>query len=198
MRTRRAAMGGLAAAALTLLTGCAGISARRQAEADKVQLRLPYYVDDADRGGRAAMASLLSYWDQPTQPKQLETEISRQAAVGPRGSLPTDLVLAAENRGLQARSYIANLDEVKAEIKLGHPVLAYVDLDRVPWGGDRFVLITGFDDARGAFTVASGGAQPRFVPYRSFMSRWEKTGRWAILVMPAGETTISDISARFP
>jgi hypothetical protein len=99
---------------------------------------------------------------------------------------------------MQARSYQANLQAVKVELKLGHPVLAYLDLDRLPWTGDRFALITGFDDARGGFYVDSGGESGRFVPYGSFMSRWSKTGSWAILVMPAGEATMSDISARVP
>lgn len=199
MRTRRAAMATTAATALAVLvTGCAGVSARRKAVAERVQLDVPFYSDSVDRGGRAALASLLTFWDQPIEPEQLKSEVSRQAGLGPRGSLPTDLVLAAENRGMQARSFQGTLEEVKVELKLGHPVLAFLDLDRYPWTRDRFVLVTGFDDARGGFFVHSERQANRYVPYETFMSRWNKTGRWAILVMPAGEATMSDRSARYP
>jgi len=198
MRMRRAAGLGAAGLAAVLMTACSSVSPRRGLLAERVDLRVPFYPDSSQPGGRAALASLLSYWDQPIEPEQLKSEVSAQAAVGPRGSLPTDLVLAAENRGMQARSFQASLDEVKTELALGHPVLAFLDLDRLPFGGDRFVVVTGFDDARGGFLVDAGRARRRFVPYRTFLSRWNKTGRWAILVMPAGEATMSERSARNP
>lgn len=179
-----------------LLTGCAG-SGRRAAVADKVQLEVPFYADAGDRGGSATLAEILSFWDQPTEPKQLQSEVgTAELAHAVRGAMPVDLLLAAHERGMQARSFQATAQDVREELKLGHPILAYLDLGPRYLTRERFVVITGFDDARGGFFVHARAQANAFVDYGSFMRKWERTGRWAILVLPAGEPTMSDRSAR--
>jgi ABC-type bacteriocin/lantibiotic exporter with double-glycine peptidase domain len=180
-------MAGLAAA-----LGCAGGALRGPVAADRVQLDVPYYADDSHRAGPSTLASVLTYWDSPTEPKDLGRELSLERF---KGAMPVDLLLAAHQRGMQARSFQATVQDVRNELKLGHPVLAYLRLGSALWSSPRFVVITGFDDDRGGFSVHADQGS-RFVPYGAFMSKWQKTGRWAILVLPAGEPTMSDRSAR--
>ena len=166
---------------IATLVGCAA-PVRRSPQDEGVRLDVPYYSDEAGRRGPAALASLLSFWDRPTEPRELRDEVRRPRQ---EGTLPVDLLLAAQARGLQARSYQAAVDDVKTELKLGHPVLAFVDLGAwLPRGS--FVVITGFDDRLGGFYVHANRHANRFVEYRSFMSRWDKTGRWALLITPVG------------
>jgi hypothetical protein len=156
---------------LVLLAGCA--HERRGPAADSVSLEVPVFTET---GGRGALAEVLTFWDEPTEPRDL---------VFRREGEKTAILLAAQDRGMQTRSFQATVNDVREELKLGHPVLAYVALGAI-LPQERFVVIAGFDDARGAFLIHDGGER-RFVPYGTFMSRWEKTGRWAILVLPAGE-----------
>lgn len=178
----------LTAAALVALaaTGCAGNRAKTAAvQPERVKLEVPFYADDAKFGGPSTLASVLTFWDRYTEPKDLVQEAYDTKI---KGTLPVDLLLAAQERGMQARSFQAGLKDVKDELKLGHPVVAYI--------GGRFVVVTGFDDGKQGFFVNSGRESDRFVGYGSFLSRWKKTGSWAILVMPAGEPSMSDRSAR--
>jgi ABC-type bacteriocin/lantibiotic exporter with double-glycine peptidase domain len=181
-------------AKIWLIAACAALAAcsapaRRTVEADKVRLEVPFYADDGDRGGPATLASILSFWDRPVEPRYLRIGANPSRL---KGTLPLDLMLAAQDRGMQARSFQARVDDVKNELRLGHPVMAYVELGSRWLPRGRFVVITGFDDGRGGYFVHAGRYAHRFVEYRRFMTSWEKTGRWAILVMPAGERTISD------
>lgn len=179
----------LVVAACASLAACSG-AGRRTAEADRVRLEVPFYADDGGRGGPAAVASLLSYWDRPTEPRHVRLH---GVPARLKGTLPVDLLLAAQDRGMQARSFQAAVHDVKAELKLGHPVLAYVELGARWLPRGRFVVITGFDDGRGGFSVHAGRYAHRFVDYRKFMESWDRTGRWAILVMPAGERTLTEV-----
>jgi hypothetical protein len=150
-------------AELALLTGCAG-AGRRAAQADRVQLDVPFYAGASDRGGPSTLAEILSFWDQPTEPAQLQEEAKSGA--------PADLLLAAHERGMQARSFQATAQDVREELKLGHPILAYLGLGPRFFTGERYVVITGFDDARGGFFVHAKSEANRFVAYGSFMSKW--------------------------
>lgn len=190
---RRETLGALAGLALGLL-GCASPAPKGPAP-DRVRLDVPLYRD-ARAPGTAALAEVLTFYNEPTEPKELAAELKE--GPGPRrggGTLPDGLLLAAQQRGMQARSFQADPGDVRQELSLGHPVLAYLRLGVGPWSGKRFVVITGFDDGRGGFFVHADGAD-QFVRYGAFMTRWEKTGRWAILVLPAGERAVSERSAR--
>lgn len=176
---------------IAALSGCAGSFRLRAFPSDRALLKVPFFSDDGR--GPAALASVLSFWETPTEPK----DIKGHALDRPRyGAFPRGLLLAAQERGMQARSFQATIDDVRKEIKLGHPVVAYLRLASWIAPKECFVVITGFDDARGGLYVHSRRGANRFWDYGSFVSKWERTGRWAILVMPAGEATANDLSAR--
>lgn len=192
MRTERKAAAWIGLIVLSA-AGCSGQRTRLAMPAERLQLEVPFFPDETDHGGPATMASVLTFWDHPTEPQALKKEAPGMRL---KGTIPVELLLAAQERGMQARSFKAGLQDVKDELKLGHPVVAYLNLRLRALPKGRFVVITGYDDGRGGFFVHSSLDANRFVDYGAFMSRWEKTGRWAILVMPAGEPTMSDRSAR--
>lgn len=140
---------------------------------DGVRLEVPFFAGDPC--GPSALAAVMTYWHEPTEPKALKGRCD------PKGELPADLLLAAQGRGLQARSFQATPQDLRDELKLGHPLVVYVK--------KRFVVVTGYDDARGGFYVHDSDADA-FVPYRSFVSKWERTGRWALVLVPAGERSL--------
>jgi hypothetical protein len=155
---------------------------------------VPFYPGDNDQGGPSTLASVLTYWGFRTEPPVLEEEIhtSRLGTSWTAGSLPVDLVLAAQARGLRAQSYSGTLENLKAEVKAGHPLVALIDLSasvgaRVtqnPLPPPRYVVVVGFDDRRQGLYVHSGQEPDVFVSYARFLQSWERTGRWVLLILP--------------
>jgi len=146
-----------------------------------VHVVVPFFPDDTDQCGPATLASLLTYWGVPTTPPALKEEIYL-----PRlgGTLPIDLLLAAQARGLKAEFYSGSLDNVRAELEAGHPLVAFLNLGYAVFPQGHYVVITGFDDQRRGLYVHSGLEQDVFLPYERFLRSWEKTGRWTLLILP--------------
>lgn len=174
----------LSAAAL-LLGACAhGRPAhvpREQGGGAATRLEVPFFPDRTDQCGPSALASVLSYWGAGVSPAALKA-----AAYTPRlrGSLAIDLLLAARSRGMRAEAFVGSLERLKAELDEGRPVIAFINRGwrAVPIG--HFLVVTGYDDARRVVTAHSGAKNAAAIPYKKFSAAWDKTGRWALLVLP--------------
>ncbi|MGH7220236.1 MAG: hypothetical protein ACREI1_07895, partial [Nitrospiraceae bacterium] len=61
-----------------------------------VHVVVPFFPDGTEQCGPATLASVLTYWGIPSEPAVLKVEIYRPQL---RGTLPMDLLLAAQARG---------------------------------------------------------------------------------------------------
>lgn len=166
-----------------LVIGCTGQGPVVQSDPIDhiVHIVVPFFPDDTDQCGPATLASVLTYWGVPTNPPALKEEIYL-----PRlgGTLPIDLLLAAQARGLRAEFYSGSLDNVRDELEAGHPLVAFLNLGYAVFPQGHYVVITGFDDQRRGVYVHSGLERDVFLPYERFLGSWEKTGRWTLLILP--------------
>ena len=171
-----------------LLLGCADLPLKGKAEIPGAayighveHIVVPFFPDDTDQCGPATLASVMTYWGIPSSPQALREEIYL-----PRlgGTLPIDLLLAAQAHGLRAEFYSGSLDNMRAEVKAGYPLVAFLNLGYTIFPRGHYVVITGFDDARQGVYVHSGLGRDVFVPYAQFLRSWEKMGRWTLLVFP--------------
>lgn len=193
MQGRRLAM--LGAVTLGLLTiGCAGQlspspelrsagnGTPTQGPADASHhVAVPFFPDDTDQCGPATLASVLTFWGVPADPQALKEEIYLPRL---RGTLPVDLLLAAQARGLQAEIYRGSLDNLKSELKAGHPLVAFLNLGYALFPQGHYVVVTGYDDQRRGVFVHSGLERDVFLPYERFLHSWKKMGQWTLLVLP--------------
>jgi ABC-type bacteriocin/lantibiotic exporter with double-glycine peptidase domain len=142
---------------------------------------VPFFPDDTDQCGPATLASLLTYWGIPSDPPSLkgQTYTSRL-----RGTLPMDLLLAAQARGLQASGSNGTLETLKVELDADRPVVALLNLGWTIFPQGHYVVITGYDERRQGVYMHSGLARDLFVPYEQFLANWSKTGRWMLRVQP--------------
>jgi hypothetical protein len=182
-----------------LMVGCAGQTflepgpARLEGPAALVQgspapadsfrrhVAVPFFPDDTDQCGPATLASVLTYWGVRTDPVVLKEEIYLPRL---KGTLPLDLLLAAQERGLNAEIYQGSLDNLKVELEAGHPLVALLDLGFAIFPQGHYVVVTGYDDQRQGVYVHSSLEPDVFIPYERFLRSWEKTGRWTLLVEP--------------
>jgi hypothetical protein len=155
---------------------------------------VPFYADNSDQGGPSTLASVLTYWGFRTEPLVLREEIymSRVGGVAAgsvaTASLPMDLQQAAQARGLRAHSYSGTLENLKAEVRAGHPLVALLDgspsFGSSRAGQPQYVVIVGFDDRRQGLYLHSGLQPDSFIPYSRFVQGWDKSGRWVLLILP--------------
>jgi len=61
---------------------------------------VPFFADDTDQCGPASLASVLNYWGIPSDPVTLRNETYLPKL---RGSLPIDLLIAAESRNMKVK-----------------------------------------------------------------------------------------------
>jgi hypothetical protein len=101
-----------------------------------------------------------------------------------RGTLPIDLLLAAQARGLQAHGSSGTLETLQAELDAGHPIVALLNLGWTVFPQGHYVVVTGYDERRQGVYLHSGLARDVFVPYARYLTAWEKTGRWMLRVQP--------------
>lgn len=148
----------------------------------RVHLVVPFFPDNADQCGPATLASLLTYWGIPSNPRTLKEEIYLRRL---RGTLPIDLLLAAQARGLQAEGAGGTLDRVKTELAADRPVVALLNLGWTFYPQGHYVVVTGYDEQRQGVYLHSGTARDVFVPYEAFLKNWEKSGRWMLQMRPA-------------
>jgi len=131
---------------------------------------------------------MLTYWGIPSDPRTLKDEIYLRRL---RGTLPIDLLLAAQARGLQAEGAGGTLDRMKTELAADRPVVALLNLGWTFYPRGHYVVVTGFDEQQKGVYLHSGMARDVFVPYTVFLNNWEKTGRWMLQIRP---TTHPDIT----
>ena len=171
-------------AAACLLSGCVQsrvLLTPGAGQGGQVRLTLPFFPDSTDQCGPSALASVLGYWGKPTEPANLRKEIYRTKL---RGSLTVDLLLAAEDRGLSAETIEGGLARVKRELEAGHPVIAFLNTGFSFYPVGHYLVLTGYDDRRQSVFAHSGLKRDQEISYRKFDKQWEKTERWALLILP--------------
>jgi ABC-type bacteriocin/lantibiotic exporter with double-glycine peptidase domain len=166
--------------AVFLQTGCAAPRAAG-ASSRKVRLEVPFFPDDTDQCGPSSLASVLQFWGKASTPSELKNEIYREKL---RGALTVDMLLAAQSRGLSAEMENGTLALVKSELEAGRPVIAFLNLGFRAYPIGHYLVITGYDDARGSLIVHSGKKRDHLVSFAKFEKLWEKTNRWSLLIRP--------------
>jgi hypothetical protein len=144
---------------------------------------VPFFPDNTDQCGPATLASVLTFWGAPTDPLALKEDVYLKKL---RGSLATDLLLTAQARGFEAELYPADLNDIKSELKAGHPVVTLLNLGYFLFPIGHYVVVTGYDDARRGLYLHSGLQRDVFWPYTKFLRSWEKAGRSILSVVPSG------------
>ena len=167
------------------MTGCLqpGISRTLLpvAEQKQVLLEVPFFPDHTDQCGPSALASVLGFWGEKAAPGHLKEDIYLPDL---KGSLPIDLLLAAQAHGMSAEILDGGLPQLKNELDAGHPVIAFINLGYrfIPIG--HYLVVTGYDDRRQAIRAHSGMEKSGFIAYKQFSKQWERTDRWALLILP--------------
>jgi predicted double-glycine peptidase len=142
-------------------------------------LDVPFVAQRKDTCGAAALAMVLRYWGDEASHDDVARTLLTPELHGIAGSR---LAGFARGRGMEAVAYRSDLANLREFVGKGRPLIVAWDMGR---GRYHDVVVTGFDDARGAVIVhdPARGAS-RAVGLDAFEKRWAGAGYWTLLVAP--------------
>jgi hypothetical protein len=147
--------------------------------AARAGLGVPIVVQTPERCGEAALEMVLRFYG--AAPAAL-AEAGRVHDPVLRGSLITDLAAAARRAGYEADIATLTPDSLVAVLATGIPPIVLYQSGRGPLTVAHFGVVTGWEPARGVFTLNDGGAHPRTVGRDDFAKRWRTAGSQALLI----------------
>jgi ABC-type bacteriocin/lantibiotic exporter with double-glycine peptidase domain len=140
---------------------------------------VPFYPQETDRCGPAALAGVMNFWDVPVSPGEIAEEIYSKSA---RGTLSLDMVLYPQRRGLAAEQYSGDMDDLRKKIDAGLPLIVLVDKGFSVLEVAHFMVIVGYEG--GGVIANSGGTRGEFISEKDFLRTWKRTNYWTLLIGP--------------
>jgi ABC-type bacteriocin/lantibiotic exporter with double-glycine peptidase domain len=168
------------------ITACAPHANSVRAEGASVPVAVhltyvPFFPDNTDQCGPAALASILNFWGKKVFPGELRSEVYLTRL---KGTLPMDMRPAIESRGLSAKVQDGTFEDLKKELQRQRPVIAYLDFGTGAHPIGHFVVVTGYDDQRGGLYIHSSLRRDKFASYQRFERGWKDTNHWMLAVGP--------------
>jgi ABC-type bacteriocin/lantibiotic exporter with double-glycine peptidase domain len=163
---------------LPLLISCAGAPDVRESRAHHILENVPFYPQEAYQCGPASLAGVLNYWRVAVSPEDIASEIYSESA---KGTLDVDMVLYAERKGLKVRQYGGNIEEIKRNIDLGHPVIVLVDYGFWVYQQNHFMVVVGYNEK--GILANSGKERLKFISFKRFLKSWKRTEFWTMLIL---------------
>ena len=142
-------------------------------------LDVPIVRQAPERCGQAALEMVLRYYGADARSLH---EGDRAYDPALRGSLITDLAAAARRAGYEAEIATLTPDSLIALLAAGVPPVVLYQNGPTPLTVPHFGVVTGWNPARGVFTLNDGGARPRLVRRGDLSRRWRTAGSQALIV----------------
>ncbi len=142
---------------------------------------VPMQKWDIKSCGAGALSAVLQHHGDPTTMDQWQETLPKTRG----GVMSIDLVLAARQKGYDARLVSGDRSLVEAEVKDGRPVILMLQVIQTPGKGYDFfhyIVVDGYDETRRIFRTQFGDGRARWTPIESVVPAWEKT-KFATIVI---------------
>ena len=192
------ALSGCLSGCTTLLTNLQNYNIDLQAAAKTANLPLqvelkdvPFFPQETNQCGPAALATLLNHVGQAVSPEQLVGQVYLPQRAG---SLQTELMAATRRAGLVAYELLPNSDEWLKEVAAGHPVLILENLRFSFYPQWHYAVIVGYDLQANEVILRSGSIRQLVVPMTQFMAQWRGGRSWGFVALKADQLPASAMS----
>lgn len=174
-------------AASGLIIGCAGLRladdiAHLPAETNLEEV--PFHPQTEYHCGPASLATVLEHSDAAVDYDQL---VDRVYIPDRQGSLQAELTATVRSTGRIAYRLPARPEAVFAQVAAGYPVLVLENhgLESRPlW---HYAVVVGYDRQRNRVLLRSGEEYEQSVSAGQWLRRWDRAGRWALVVLEPGQ-----------
>ena len=140
---------------------------------------VPFVAQAREQCGPAALSSVLAYYGLELAPETIAKTTHHEKL---KGSLITDLENFARGLAFQTESSRGTIEELKAFIREGKPVIVLVDLGRWFVSQPHYLVLFGYSPE--GLVAHDGEKESRLFGYGNFEKMWEKMGRAYLLVYP--------------
>lgn len=168
---------------LVTLSGCVYWTPRshRPGAAASVVSDVPLQKWDITSCGAGALSSVLRHHGDPTTMDEWQASLPKTRG----GVMSVDLVLAARDRGFDARIVTGDAGLVEAELKAGRPVIAMLQVVQAPGAGYDFfhyIVLDGHDPERKLVRAQFGDGKARWIALDRIESAWRPTKHATIVI----------------
>lgn len=140
-------------------------------------LNVPFFPQEEYQCGPASLASVFNYWEVQADPGEIGKEIFSKSA---RGTLTIDMMLYAQKKGFYAEQFKGSLEILRSFIDSGIPLIVLVDFGMSVFQMNHFMVVTGYTND--GLIVHSGKSQNKLLTETTFLSMWEKTHYWTLMI----------------
>jgi predicted negative regulator of RcsB-dependent stress response len=170
---------------LLLATGCVFWTpiSRSTSGAAKVIPNVPMQHWDIKSCGAGSLSSVLQHYGDPMTMQEWDAALQKTRG----GVMSIDMVLAARQRGFDARLVTGDRQMLERELLDGRPLILMLQVIQAPGRGYDFyhyVVLDGVDHGRGLFRTQFGDGKARWVKFKRIANAWKGGGYAAILVRP--------------
>jgi hypothetical protein len=134
--------------------------------------------------GAGALSSVLQHYGDPTSMQEWQAKLPKTRG----GVMSIDMVLAAREKGFDARVVTGDASMVGAEVRDGHPVILMLQVIQAPGKGYDFyhyVVVDGYDPERNLYRTQFGDGKTRWARIERLEPAWKPTRYATILIRRA-------------
>lgn len=151
--------------------------------AGKVLFSVPFLPQTPANCGPTSIAMVLQYYGIPADPKNIARNFETNALAG---VFTVDLLITANQYGMDARWIKGDLPALRAEINADRPVIVFLNRAINPLPYRHFAVVVGYLNHQGRdYLVLHSGTSPfLLVPPKKFSREWKRTGNMMLLLKP--------------
>ncbi len=149
---------------------------------------VPFYPQEANLCGPAALATALRYSGVPIRPEALNEALY----VPDRGgSLQVEMLAAGRRYGRVAYQLRPRLTDLLREVSADNPVVVLQSLGIGVAAKWHYAVVVGYDYARGDIYLRSGADERLVLPFTVFELTWAGSDYWAMIVTSPARVPVS-------
>lgn len=143
--------------------------------------RVPFIAQDSHACGPAALAMVLQHYGRNESQEHLKPLLLLPER---EGTLQIELTAATRREGFLALQGPSTLNSLLADIAAGFPVIVLQNLRFEHWPLWHYAVVVGFDQNDGVVLLRSGTHALIEVPFATFLTTWQRSHAWALVVTP--------------
>jgi hypothetical protein len=144
---------------------------------------VPMQKWDIKSCGAGSLSSVLQHHGDTTTMDQWQETLPKTRG----GVMSIDLVLAARQKGFDARLVTGDRGLVDAELRAGRPVILMLQVIQYPGSSLDFfhyIVLDGYDPVKNVYRTQFGDGHARWIPMHRLAHAWKGGGNAAILIRP--------------